>query len=131
MTTTQQIRIHELLLEREALFARIHACEREASRLLGEPYPFTRPALPSDQKAKRKGGASRNTGAQRDPLRRLEEGESHYRVTFNNLGREFAEDHDELEALRTLLACQTEHFRVLRIETIDAEGRTKASLWSS
>lgn len=124
MTTSQQLRINELLLEREALFARIHACEREAARLLGEPYPFVRPALPSDQKARKRPGAARASGgsASRDPLRRLEPGEVRYRVAYRHLGREVCEEHEDLDALRLLLACQTEQSRVLRIETLDAAG---------
>lgn len=132
MTTSQQIRIHELLLEREALFARIHACEREASRLLGEPYPFVRPVLPSDQKARKKSGVARNTAAGtagRDPLRRLEAGERRYRVTYRSLGRDVREEHEELDSLRLLLACQTEQTRVLTIETLDADGARVALLF--
>lgn len=132
MTTSQQIRIHELLLEREALFARIHACEREASRLLGEPYPFVRPVLPSDQKARKKSGAARNAAsgsAGRDPLRRLEPGERRYRVTYRSLGREMREEHEELDSLRLLMACQTEQTRVLTIETLDAAGARIALLF--
>ena len=54
MSADSQIRINALLLQREALFVRIHEIERSVSALLREPYPFTRPALPSDQRVKRK-----------------------------------------------------------------------------
>ena len=46
--------------------------------MLGEPYPFERPSLPSDQRGKRK--AVKAGGPGRDPLRRLEPGETGYRV---------------------------------------------------
>lgn len=133
VTTAQQIRLHQLLLEREALFARIHACEQEASRLLGEPYPFTRPALPSDGRGRRKTAAVRPVPGPfpvggRDPVRRLEEGEVAFRVTYRHLGRELCEEHTDAAGLRTLLACQTPQLQVLRLETLDAAGAVRAVL---
>lgn len=152
LTTTQQIRIHHLLLEREALWARIHACEQEAARLLGEPYPFVRPPLPSDGRGRRKAAPVRAGESPaavwpagspaaavdvapppfpvggKDPSRRLEEGEAAYRVTYRHLGRTWHEDHTDLAALRTLLACQTPQLQVLRLETIDAAGAVRAVL---
>lgn len=124
MATAQQIRLNQLLLEREALFVRIHACEQAAAKLLGEPYPFERPPLPSDQRGKRK--ATKAGGPGRDALRRLEPGEVAYRVVYQNFGREVTEEHDEVEALRILLASQTAQLRVVRVETIDAAGAVVA-----
>lgn len=129
MQRDQQIRINELLLQREELFLRIHAAETEASRLLGEPYPFTRPALPSDQRAKRKPGAPRKPAEKKSPadaLRRLDDGETAYRVTYRQFGREVVETHHEHAALATLLASQAAHLKVLRIETLGADGSVMA-----
>jgi hypothetical protein len=120
VATAQQIRLNQLLLEREALFVRIHACEQGAAKLLGEPYPFERPPLPSDQRGKRK--AAKAGGPGRDALRRLESGEVAYRVVYQNFGREVTEEHDAVEALRVLLASQTAQLQVVRVETIDAAG---------
>ncbi len=128
MATAQQIRINALLLEREALFVRVHACEQAAAKLLGEPYPWERPVLPSDQRAKRKAGGAKGGGAARDSLRRLEPGEVAYRVTYQTFGREVGEEHEDVEALRVLLASQTAHLQVRRVETLDATGATKATL---
>ncbi len=126
MTPTQQIQINGLLLQREELFVRIHDLETAAAAILGEPYPFTRPPLPSDQRGKKKPGSART--AARDPLRRLEGLETAYRVTYQRAGQSVQEVHDELDALRTLLAAQGANLRVTRIETIDLGGRTKAVL---
>ncbi len=128
MATAQQIRVNQLLLEREALFVRIHACEQTAAKLLGEPYPFERRPLPSDQRSKRKPGALRVPGAARDPLRRLEPGETAFRVTYLSFGHEVTEEHDDVDALRGLLAGQTAHLQVLRLATIDAAGAARATL---
>ena len=127
MATTQQIRLNELLLEREALFVRVYACEQAAEKLLGGPYPWERPALPSDRRAKRTAGAVKGGSVAREPLRRLEPGEVAFRVTYRNFGREVSEEHEDVEALRGLLASQTAQLRVLRVETIGADGGTKVA----
>ncbi len=134
MRRDQQIRINELLLQREELFLRIHAAETEAARILGEPYPFTRPTLPSDRRVKRKPGPARASdgtkkSAPEAALRRLEESEAAYRVTYRQFGREVTETHLEQAALATLLASQAAHLQVLRIETLDPAGAVRATLF--
>jgi hypothetical protein len=146
----RQIRVNELLLQREELFLRIHSVETEIERLLGGPYPFTRPPLPSDRRAKRKAGAasapttvagffaSRSSPASgsKPPspssppvtLRRLADDEAAYRVTYLQFNREVVETHPELGAVTTLLAAQAAHLRVLKVETIDASGAPRAVL---
>ncbi len=130
MSADSQIRINALLLEREGLFVRIHEIERAASALLGEPYPFTRPALPSDQRVKRKAPA-RGAQAAKDKLRKLEPDEVAYRVTYLQQGQTRIETHDSLDALRTLLAAQGAQLQVQTIETLAATGAVKAVLQSS
>lgn len=126
MRHDQQIRINGLLLQREELFVRVHECERAIEALLDKPYPFARPTLPSDRRGKRKPGPAR--AAAKDPLRPLEASEQAYRVTYLRAGQTGREDHDDLAALRTLLASQGTDLRVTRIETIDAGGRVKSVL---
>lgn len=138
MRLDQQIRINEFLLQREELFLRIHAAETEINRLLGEPWPFTRPPLPSDRRAKRKASGAAATGSSSsaaakprspaDSLRRLDEGESAYRVTYRQFGRTVTEVHHDFAALSTLLACQSGQLQVERIETLDATGAPKTAL---
>jgi hypothetical protein len=132
----QQIQINTLLLSREELFVRVYDLEQAAAAILGEPYPFTRPALPSDLRTKRKNTplpSERSVGFQPpsaavDSLRRLERLETAYRVTYRRFGQVVTEDHDDLDALRTLLASQGAQLTVTRIETIDLGARTKAVL---
>lgn len=127
MSADSQIRINALLLQREALFVRIHEIERSVSALLREPYPFTRPALPSDQRAKRK-TAGRPAAVAKDKLRKLEPDETGYRVTYRQQGQVRVEIHDSPDALRTLLAAQGAQLEVQLIETVDSTGTTKAVL---
>ena len=131
MSDASQIRINALLLEREALFVRIHEIERAASALLREPYPFTRPQLPSDVRGKRKSAArsTRQDGtAAKNSLRKLEPGEAAYRVTYRQFGQTKVETHESAEALRTLLAAQSAQIQVLALETVGADGEVKAVL---
>jgi hypothetical protein len=136
MRADQQIPINTLLLAREELFVRVYELEQAAAAILGEPYPFTRPALPSDVRLKRKPTPrlpERSAGfpppsAARESLRRIEGLETAYRVTYRRFGQVVTEDHDDLDALRTLLASQGAHLTVTRIETIDLGGRTQAVL---
>lgn len=125
MRPDQQIQINSLILQREELFVRVHELEQAAAAILGEPYPFTRPPLPSDQRGKRKSTPAR---AARDLLRRLEGFETAYRITYRRAGQSVQEDHDDLDAVRSLLATQGASLQVTRIETVDLGGRTKAVL---
>ncbi|AHF91390.1 hypothetical protein OPIT5_15365 [Opitutaceae bacterium TAV5] len=124
----QQIRINTLLLEREALFVRVHDLERAAAKILGEDYPFTRPLLPSDVRAKIRPKKKSARTAVDDPLRKLEPGETAWRVTWTQAGQTYQETHDNADALRTLLASQGEQLRVTRLETVDAAGDTRTVL---
>lgn len=129
MRADQQIQINTLLLEREALFVRIHELESAASALLGEPYPFTRPALPSDARpARRKSAGSRPAA---DPVRALAGRETAYRVTYRRAGQLVTEDHDDPAALRTLFASQGTHLQVTRLETLDHGARPQALLFTA
>jgi hypothetical protein len=127
--TDQQIQINSLLLRREELFVRVHDLEKAAAAILGEPYPFTRPSLPSDLRLKRKTAAHADDA--RESLRRLEGIETAYRVTYRRFGQVVQEDHDDLDALRILLASQGANLTVTRIETIDLGRRTRAVLLDS
>lgn len=125
------LRLNQLLLEREAQFVRVHDLEQAATRILGEPYPFTRPALPSDTRSRRKTTASRPAPALRDRVRKLEPGESAYRVTYRAHDRVVTEDHDNPDALRTLLATQGAALAIVRIETVDTHGTPVATLFAA
>lgn len=133
MQLDRQIRVNELLLQREELFLRIHAAESEITRLLRGPYPFERPALPSDRRGKRKPApaaapvVARKTAA--EALRRLADGEAGYRVTYLQFNREVVETHPEFAPMATLLAAQAAHLSVLRVETLAADGAPREVLF--
>jgi hypothetical protein len=128
MSADSQIRINALLLQREALFVRVHEIESAVSKLLREPYPFTRPALPSDQRVKRKAAVRTPAAGAKDKLRKLEPDETGYRVTYRQQGQIRVETHDSPDALRTLLAAQSAQLEVQLIETVDNAGTVKAVL---
>ncbi len=145
MRTDQQIRINELLLQREELFLRVHAAETEIARILGEPLALPRPPLPSDRRGKRKAAVAASPDAPpasalaaaadaprpragAEKLRRLEDGEQAYRVVYRQFGRETVELHQEFSAIATLLAGQGAQLQVERIETVDAAGAVRAVL---
>ena len=127
MSADSPIRINALLLQREALFVRIHEIEQSVSALLRESYPFTRPALPSDQRAKRK-APGRPAAVAKDKLRKLESDETGYRVTYRQQGQIRVEIHDSPDALRTLLAAQGAQLEVLSLETLGSDGAVKTTL---
>jgi len=89
--------------------------------------PSSSTPVPSDARPKRKPAALR-PAPPGDPLRRLEGLETAYRVTYRRFGQIVAEDHDDLEAPRSLLSAQGANLTVTRIETTDLGGRTKAVL---
>jgi hypothetical protein len=128
MPDARQIRVNELLLEREAQFVRVYDLEQAAAKILGEPYPFTKPPLPSDQRRKAK-SAPRAAAAARESLRRLEDGEAVFRISYRHSQRECVEEHDNLDALRALVAAQGARLVVDRIETLRADGTVAAVLF--
>jgi len=124
MRLDQQIRVNALLLEREELFVRVHELERRIEALLGGPYPFERPKLPSDQKAKRKAVPAKSDKAGLRPTElRPEPGEGRYRIHYRHGSQAFTEEHVSLKALEQVLAAQSASLQVLRIEAVDASGR--------
>jgi hypothetical protein len=128
MRRDQQIRINELLLQREELFLRVHAIEQEAARILGVLPPLPRPALPSDARKRRPAPSRPAAPAAPASIRKLDTHEAAYRVTYRQFEREHIETHADASAVATLLACQTATLRVTRIETLDATGAASAVL---
>ena len=124
-----QIRINTLLLEREALFLRVHELENAAAAILGEPFPFPRHPLPSDKRSKKKRKpAKAKTADTKIKIRKLESGETAYRVTYAQGGEVLTELHDTPEPLTTLLATQSPRLKVQSIETLDEIGTPIAQL---
>ncbi|MDX2111686.1 MAG: hypothetical protein SFY80_15750 [Verrucomicrobiota bacterium] len=128
MQIEQQIRINQLLLERDELFVRISEIERTAANILGEPYPFSRPPLPSDYRAKPK-PPPKAKAARSLVVRPLLDSESCYRVTYVQYGQPVQEDHLDPAAITTLLASQTAQLKVVALDTVDKGGRVIAKIY--
>ncbi len=62
-------------------------------------------------------------------LRRLDETETAYRVTYRQFGQTHVETHLDHAALTTLFACQSPRLEVLALETLYAAGSVSARLW--
>ena len=125
-----QIRINTLLLEREALFLRVHELENAASAIFGEPFPFTRPPLPSDKRSKKKRKPAKPKSAEpKIKIRKLEPGETAYRVTYRQGEEVLTEQYDTPDPLTTLLATQSPHLQVQSIETLDDTGTPNSQLY--
>lgn len=124
-----QIRINTLLLEREALFLRVHDLEAQAAAIFGEPFPFTRPPLPSDKRSKKKRKPAKPKSAElKIKIRKLEPEETAYRVTYRQGEEELTEQYDTPDPLTTLLATQSPDLEVQTIETLDEAGTPVAKL---
>ena len=125
-----QIRINTLLLEREALFLRVHELEHAASAILGEPFPFALPAIPSTARRKKGKAKPRQPAtAPKFKLRKLEAHEVAYRVTYQDHDDLKTEEHDTPNPLQTLLAAQGKTLAVQSIETLDATGTPVEQLY--
>lgn len=129
MADESRIRINALLLQREGLFVRVHEIESRVNDILGEPWPFEPPSLPSMRRskakpAKKRGASPTAKGNEETKLRKLDEarGETAYRVSYIQRGQNREEVHDTPEALQTLLAAQGTQLRVTAIDVIDANG---------
>lgn len=141
MSDEPRIRINALLLQREELFVRVHDIERSVNDILGEPWPFEPPSLPSVRRSKAKPAKKRaaasapakgaKPAAEEPKLRKLDEpaGETAYRVTYLQRGQSREEIHDTPEALQTLLAAQGAQLQVVSVETLDSQGVVIAVLF--
>jgi hypothetical protein len=137
MRRDEQIRVNELLLQREELFMCIHAADTNVNRILGAAFPFSLPELPSLRRGKRKATDLRPTSTAKpakspaDTLRRLDDSETAYRVTYRQFYKILVEDHHEFEAFRTLLTGQSGNLHVQAIKTLAPDGTIGVSLFRS
>lgn len=123
MTLEQQIRLNEILLDREKAFARIAAIEAEIDTILGQSFPYPPPPdLPSRQKRKKSRRAKKAKPP--DPIRLgpLGPDEHAYRIHFLEDGVPACENHFAPGPLERLLALTPEGIRVTRIEILDTDG---------
>lgn len=127
LNTQQRLVVENLLLQREALYARVYAIEQQINALLGDEYPFPEPpepvavGAPKAQKAKKKAKATTPAAPK---LRPLEGPETAYRVQFQQASTQPPEVHVDRKSLQALLQSDTGLSMIAAIETLDAEGET-------
>jgi hypothetical protein len=125
------ITINSLLIERDAAFARVHTLESQISELLGEAFPFEAPNLTLPSTLKRKPSKPPKAKRQAKALkpRRLNEGEAAYRITYIEKGQTSENTVTDLRGLEPLFAESLFDMQLLKIETIDFQSQTIATLF--
>lgn len=121
----EQVKIIDLLMEREQAFIRIRDIEQRLQTLLGQAYPLPPvPALPSRiPKGKLLNSAKKNTFKQK--LRPLRANETAYRVLYIYENEEKETLEYSYEMLQELLRNPTSFLTILQIKilTIDEEQK--------
>jgi len=130
LTTQQRIRLQELLLQREALYARVHAIESEVHRIFGAEYPLPPPPVEvATPGAKKK---SKKKPRKQDPppkVRSLQDGETAYRVRFREESGAGEETHTDRKAIETLLQSPLADTLIETVETIGPDGEARERLF--
>jgi hypothetical protein len=123
-STEELIAINSLLIEREAVFARVHTLESRMSCLLGEPYPFEAPAVTLPSSIKKMASKSKKAAKQKAPLkpRRLNDNEVAYRLSWRDKGQAVAQELTDLRSIVALFQESLPGMKLLQIETIDLNG---------
>ncbi|MEO0795237.1 MAG: hypothetical protein AAFX93_08755 [Verrucomicrobiota bacterium] len=127
LTAQQRIRLQELLLKREALYARVYQTEQKIHQVFGETYPLTPPPidLPSAnrQKTKPKRAAKKKSAPPR--IRNLIKGETAYRVRYGGATDATEETHTDRKSIEVLLRIPAVRSTIASIETIDSGGKLR------
>lgn len=129
LSTHKRIALEELLLRREALYARVHAIESEVNRIFGDQYPLPPPPVEvATAVTKRK---PLKAASQSSPfrLRELSTDESAYRVRYQPGAGATHELHTDRKAVEALLQSPMASALVQSIETVGAEGHVRAIIY--
>jgi len=130
LTTQQRIRLQELLLQREALYARVHAIETQIHRTFGAEYPLPPPpvevAAPGAQNQKKK-NPPRKTSPPK--IRPLADEETAYRIRFHEASATADEIHIDHKAIERLLQSPLAEEWIATIETLRADGKVAQRLF--
>lgn len=133
LSTEKRLQLERLLLQREALLARVHTLETRVEEVFGDAWDFDLPDLPSMQKTPKRRATrrSRATKALRAPA--LEPGEQAYRVCYTQAGVEVVETYADEKALARLLNLPMESVTLKSVETLDASGEVLRTVmtWES
>ncbi len=134
LTTQQRIRLQELLLQREALYARVSQIEARIHHIFGAEYPLPPPPVdvaPSGAQATKSKKPAPKAKLASPQLRALEPGETAYRVRFTEESGAADEIHQDKRSLAGFLDTPVGRQMIESIETLDAEGKPCERLWSS
>lgn len=129
MEKPRKIQLHGKLLEREEQLARVHSLEQQIMGILGQPYPFElRDDLPSLHKPKKqKKKKARKQKAVR--LRKLDENESVYRVTYLQGMEERTELHLVAAPIELLINRSIGEITIMEVATLNTEGTVSETLF--
>ncbi|WP_309380341.1 hypothetical protein [Cerasicoccus frondis] len=124
LTTQQRIELQELLLQREALYARIARIEAQIEGIFGEDYPLPPPPVEVAECGKPKKAAKKKKPAKALAirLRPLEGLEVAYRICYAASSYIADEIHGDRKAIASYLEAPMAVHLIERIETIDAQG---------
>lgn len=123
----RQHEIERLLLMRERLFVHIREIEQQVDDLLGEPYPFEAPEHVPDSLCPKDGRTAppRDPGNRKHTLPPLAGDETGYRVVYRSFDTLENELHSDRIVLQNMLNTPAVRDVLVRVETVDAEGRSK------
>ncbi|WP_269537979.1 hypothetical protein [Cerasicoccus fimbriatus] len=131
LTTQQRIQLQELLLQREALYARIARTEAKIHEIFGEEYPLPPPdvdvATPGKKPSKAKKKAARASGVR---IRTLDPGETGYQVTFSAEGGGHTETHHDRKTITGFVESPLLRL-ITRVETVDSDGSVVETLYTA
>ena len=130
MEKPRKIQLHEKLLEREEQFARVHSLEQQIlGILIDRPYPFElRDDLPSLQKVQ-KPKTKKAIKHKAVRLRKLDDHETAYRVTYLEGMDERSELHRLAAPIELLINRAIGEITVLQVAALDASGAETETLF--
>jgi len=120
-STEELIAINSLLIEREAAFAQVHTLESQINALLGDDYPFEAPEaeLPSWTKKKVKKPKKEKAKDSSIKLRRLNDDEVAYRVTWIDKAQTIVRETTDIRTVNTLIQEGLPGLKLVSIETVN------------
>lgn len=131
MPSADEILLNELLLKREECFDVVYNVEEQIEAILGEPIDFEIPfKLPSMEKRKVKKVAKKVVKKAPFKLRKLENNESIYQITYNKGFETFIEKQIDPSPIEVLLQNPPSSVKILKIETLSSDGTVIDELYS-
>lgn len=120
MNNVDQVKINDLLMEREKQFVAINQCEMVIENILGQAYPALQLYdLPSLRPKSKKRAAKKKKQQKVPAIRRLKkDAESAYQVTFQEAGEEKKVYQRDPRVIQALLKADLDECRITQVETV-------------